>query len=591
MTHSRPLNIGQNFAFIYSAIQKISAITLSILGFFVICTTIFCIYYFGSPLLIADQWDNLFYIGFLHGDVPFLDLFNQHNEHRIFFPRLVFLLDAALDSEKNLINFTFNILIQLGIIWILFIFYRHLMKNRLWLTAMLGLSAILLFSLDQRENFLWGFQVQFLGVTAAAMAAFMFYSMASLRRIGSAPAVMLNILAFSMAVIACFSMANGILGAALLLPLSIIQRRRWYETLIATFCFAVLAFLYFHNFHPISYHTPYSYSLKHPLKYIEYLSEYIGNITESINIHPSKIQNKHILPISVGMIGICLSVGMTYHCLRWFYGNPWRTALLASVWFIVGTAALTTMGRMLFGLEQAASGRYLSPTSAFWCCQICYWSTLYRMNGHARFANRIALIIGLPLLAILLAAALIGHVRGWQESRTKFGDYDLAEDALLSDVNTPEALQFIYPFPKQITERAFHLRQAHLNIFADATNRLLGKSLPDALPLAPASTCTGHIDSIQKASTTLPDNNLAVEGWAWDNDARRSPRRLFLTDADNKVIGYASGNRFRPDVPEVIHFNARTNTGWAGYVHATLGQQIKAYALLKNGHVCPLNPS
>ena len=65
-------------------------------------------------VLIGDQWDTVPLLDhYLNGHVTWRELLAQHNEHRIFFPRLVFLLDLILDDGRNTVNFIFNGLIAI----------------------------------------------------------------------------------------------------------------------------------------------------------------------------------------------------------------------------------------------------------------------------------------------------------------------------------------------------------------------------------------------------------------------------------------------------------------------------------------------
>ena len=68
---------------------------------------------FYHPALFADQWETvLFFDRLLQGTITFGDFIAQHNEHRILFPRLVFVLDLWLTGARNGVNFAAILICQ-----------------------------------------------------------------------------------------------------------------------------------------------------------------------------------------------------------------------------------------------------------------------------------------------------------------------------------------------------------------------------------------------------------------------------------------------------------------------------------------------
>src|SRR5262245_57516859 len=128
---------------------------------------------FYHPALFSDQWETiLFFDRLLQGKITFGDFIAQHNEHRILFPRLVFVLDLWLTGARNGVNFA-AILICQAIHLALFHRMIALRVAEPWMRwALTALVAALLFGIMQWENFLWGFQIQFVGV-------FLFFTIAA----------------------------------------------------------------------------------------------------------------------------------------------------------------------------------------------------------------------------------------------------------------------------------------------------------------------------------------------------------------------------------------------------------------------------
>ena len=128
---------------------------------------------FHHPALFADQWETiLFFDRLMQGTITFGDFIAQHNEHRILFPRLVFVLDLWLTGARNGVNFA-AILVCQALHLALFHRMIALRVAEPWSRwALTALVAALFFGIVQWENFLWGFQIQFVGV-------FLFFTIAA----------------------------------------------------------------------------------------------------------------------------------------------------------------------------------------------------------------------------------------------------------------------------------------------------------------------------------------------------------------------------------------------------------------------------
>src|SRR5947209_8306808 len=117
----------------------------------------------GVDVPFLDEWDGTapLFEKMANGTLGFADFFAQHNEHRIFFPRLIFFGLGRLTQ--------WNIRAELFVIWLLALVclfnvwqttrLRGRKNSGFWL---LFTSSFLIFSPLSFENFLWGFQIGFL---------------------------------------------------------------------------------------------------------------------------------------------------------------------------------------------------------------------------------------------------------------------------------------------------------------------------------------------------------------------------------------------------------------------------------------------
>lgn len=566
---------GRSIFFLYSltALQRLISVLLIGLGAFVALSTTVCVYRFGSAVLILDQWTDFRFIKlYLDGNLQFIQLFDQHNEHRIFFPRLVFFLDYFLSNSENIVDFTVNILSQFGTLVGISVMYWKTGRDRVIFFPMVSLASILLFSLAQKENFMWGFQVQFFSVLTAAVAAFLFFSLASDREARGLPSWTYRMLSYFMAFVATYTLSSGILCAFILIPLAVIQRASKSVILITVICAALFAVSYFDHFKPIPYHAPYEYSLEHPIEYARYVSAYLGNPLSFLN---EDMGFPHrALQIGFGFAGIILTVAAVWRVIRFRDDGFFRSGLVAVMSFVFGTAMLTALGRVTFGLEQAFSGRYITPVSVFWAAHIFYWASL-----RSSLSRGAALIrYGGPIFVLPIAVGcLLAHVDGWHQSVVSFLFYNRVQDAFLSDVHTDD-----FPTDGPILDNLGFLRQHRLSVFALADNRILEQTLVRTFPVATAGACVGALDTLAAASST----GLQAEGWAWDTRAKRRVDRIFITNAAGAVIGFGSGGWWRPDVPKALPEVRVGSVGWKGFLKAGPTEMVKAYALLADHRVC-----
>lgn len=122
------------------------------------------VYVFKVEVIFWDEWTLVPLLNkFTSGTLKFADLFQQHNEHRMFFPRLLILL--CVFFTQNYSSVLLMYLTQICFLISLLALYLQ-MKQQFHLTlktlpAWCIPIPFLLFSWRQWENMLWGFQITF----------------------------------------------------------------------------------------------------------------------------------------------------------------------------------------------------------------------------------------------------------------------------------------------------------------------------------------------------------------------------------------------------------------------------------------------
>jgi hypothetical protein len=132
-----------------------------------------------SPVQHLDQWEEMFWLNkYYAGEARIADLFRLHNRHPIFVPRMMYLIDIFVFHATNIFLIPMSFLIQVSTcmllvreVWIVPNMSRPLAR------FLAGVYLVFLFSARQYGNFTWGFQLQFVLVFAAAVAAAVFFSL------------------------------------------------------------------------------------------------------------------------------------------------------------------------------------------------------------------------------------------------------------------------------------------------------------------------------------------------------------------------------------------------------------------------------
>src|SRR3989344_6508408 len=123
---------------------------------------IYLVVNFSVDLPYRDSWDLIPYIEKVHsGNLALVDLWTQHNEHRIFFPRIIMLLYAELTHW----NLQYATLINILLGGLFFLSFTYLVRKRtqenktvsLWIFP---IFSLIIFSLNQWENWFHEWQMQ-----------------------------------------------------------------------------------------------------------------------------------------------------------------------------------------------------------------------------------------------------------------------------------------------------------------------------------------------------------------------------------------------------------------------------------------------
>lgn len=126
---------------------------------------------YGVDFPYWDQWKFVpLLIKAHYGELTFSDLWAQHLEHRILFPRIIMLLLAYITNWNIMYELYLSVILAGLILWFLYLLLRLTVGNYIpsWLPIVM---SFLTFSTIQYENWMWGWQIQiFLNVLCIVIA-------------------------------------------------------------------------------------------------------------------------------------------------------------------------------------------------------------------------------------------------------------------------------------------------------------------------------------------------------------------------------------------------------------------------------------
>jgi len=516
-----------------------------------------------SALPYFDEWDSLaLFRDLITGQAPWTDMFSQHNEHRIFFPRLFLFSDYLFFSGQGIFDLVTIGAIQAAhaglLIWLL----RRARPTARGSLAIAAAVVMLLSSLRQEENFSWGFQVAFVAVFAlATLACIVFSDALAAMQAGQAYGGRL-ISAYAVVVAATFTMANGLLAGLTLVCLAAASRAPLRIVAASGAVLVILALCYFHGYQVAADQTPLALSLWHPLRLLSYTAIYIGNFLEP-DLRTARL---------LGLWGLVAMAGAAWTVVLRRDTDPVRMALFGIMLFTVGTALLTGLGRLGMGLDQAFSSRYGTGAAAFWSAILIYW---WCFADRVRGATFLRCAVGATALVLVVGAVQSqGPQKGGMEVRAR--GQRAATDALLLGLKDQVSFDAVDDVSEPIEAGAAFMKTRRLSVFGQRDAGLVGKSIAQAGTMVERVLCEGSIESAL-AAPDLGRDGVRVSGQASAHADLAMTGRIYLVGGTDAIVGLASRDPSLADPAP-----------WSGFAVSPAGTPLRAFARLSHGKLCEL---
>ena len=358
-----------------------------------------CTNWVSVPYWDAWQTPGAQIAAWCRGTLTFGELFSQHNEHRPFFSRLVYVGMAAAMGWDVRREMAIGFLLLCIASTLLYVLLRQSGVRRTLSLAALAVMTLLLFTPRQYENLLSGMEgASFLPSLALICAAAMNMSRNSLAWKTATNAIL--------ALVSTYTFGNGMLLWPLAFPLGRSDpesgARTWLlrGSYIASGVVAIAAYF-------ISYvHPPLAPAPAHVISDAVPLLHFVARWLGAFFLAPA--------PAFIGAVALAAFATLAAMCLKnasgtgaWWAYYPW---LLLGAYAAV-SGGIAARARLGFGLEMAGDARYTAFTVFFHIALVGLGAT---MLSHAPAAARGALFLRLGAAgyaAVILALSVNAYAK------------------------------------------------------------------------------------------------------------------------------------------------------------------------------------
>ncbi|MEX2587446.1 MAG: hypothetical protein WD602_05560, partial [Actinomycetota bacterium] len=305
---------------------------------------------YGVNLPFSDQWEFVLLVQELRADeLGIRDFFKQHNEQRMFFPRLIMMGLAVLTDWNVKAEMAVNLLLGMAIFGITFVLLvRTLGFLRRWVAVPVVVASALLSSFVQWENWFWGWQISWFLPLFCLFAAVGVLTLWPRDR----PAWPAIGLAAAAAFVGQYSLLSGSMIWVVCVPLLFVRKSFRMYLIPWLSAAAVATFVYLRNYRTVAgmeyMRAGVDQLIEEPGTAVGYVMYLLGR--PLLNAEPQ---------VGAGVaLTVIFAVAAAYLLLfkrdQRMDALPW----LALGAYAAGAAVATMLGRLNLGVHQAGSSRY-----------------------------------------------------------------------------------------------------------------------------------------------------------------------------------------------------------------------------------------
>lgn len=477
---------------------------------------------------IGDDFDTV--LGFLNSFLSTGDtlekarlVFEQHNEHRLAFNRLVTLIQYYLAGEADLrALIVFGNLSVAGIAVLLILIFRERLERAFYLLP----ASLMIFNFQYYETINWA--MASVSNLYVLFFAFLSFYLLLVRASGAS---------FAGAVV-CYAAAAFTQGGGLfvgLAGLAGLALSREYRRAVVWGLFTLILFaLYFYGYRsPEGHPSVFAVLSAGPLIPVRFFFSFLGSSLP--------------MPEVFGLISFGFFIYLT---IRGYYRE--NRAVYAFLLFLFITAAVTSVTRSGFGLDQSLASRYRVVSALIF--GLHYLSAVEIMKAGA--AKKI-------FVALLLAGTLVFNIHAYLSSRAEL---DMQKKVLTYGFLRwqENGTGLIYPYEDKagsILIRAARLR----SYFARPEIGSVSSSQVDIKPGAKEGAVQFKLDNAFAGSSAV-----FIDGWAFLPAASRpgtpGGRTYVVLRSEAREYVFDANVRKRPDLGEYSMDRSLDRAGFFSYI-------------------------
>ena len=480
----------------------------------------------SQPVPSYDSWAFVDILTrFRNGDYGLLDLFEQHNEHRIFTARLNFFADFYLFRLSNVSVVVANYLLLAVLSAVLTGVAAQGRSARVKIVVFF-LALATQWSAAGWINLVWSFQIQWAYVhllPVLAIAAF----------VGAGRSRGSRRWLFVVSACCCdglgvYSMSSGLVTLVPVIAVAVWTRTSPKLVLGFILFHAAMTAMFFWGYEP-----PSQTLVLAPGALMRYVAPYLGTAFPA-----SKAVSIRTGALGFGLALLLLARATWTAVVRRRRIEQSMAILLGVVAFVLTEGLATAFGRAGLLNPTGLALRYGTPSELFWTAlTLCVARWLW-LTGRETALQGLAV---LALVGVLVSNTVGGTVASWHQWSVQ---NEASAFNLINGVMTDEHGQGLDPLPETEQSRFDLMRDLQLGPFAEQAtefrpplNSLAGQT-PDTLPA-----CIGTLDQFTVSHGRL----YHLQGWAVTPGVPVSAAWVLATGPKGDVLGFSKPWQSRED--------------------------------------------
>jgi hypothetical protein len=410
-----------------------------------------------------DEWDLVPLLEKMYrGDLSLADIWRPHNEHRLLFPQLIMIGLARLTRWNTFWELAASTLLSIGT-FALLLAQAKMCGRQLALPGLqwaAPLFSVIVFSVNQFENWLWGWQVQIVLNVFAVVAGIVLLANGQLSWARFAGAALCGF-------IASYSFSNGVLfwPIGLLLIVMAAGSRKTLAPIAAWLCLSALAIgLFLSHYEREGQRYPLDAIFHRPLDYLAYVLKYLGGFCAQYPGATAYMDGNFAF---VWGLGSLLALSWTVWRLRREGIASFRMLLpwLSLGLYSLASAFLTGIGRVAAGSDQAPASRYCTITAPWWASFSILLLILLKRSGNARTTSAARWLLQTTTVLVVLGSVLATDGAARMSRLQHYGRDRLLHYAVTGDEDPRRFVALDARNPANVVERYPVLRAHRLSLF------------------------------------------------------------------------------------------------------------------------------